>query len=250
MKNKFYREIGRRQFLRDLAVLTLGGKIMFDGFKDYKKQKNEIAIYHHLPLHTHKIEVKTISENFVGETIEFPPTHGYGIVLNGKYITCAHILIPHINSGFGYMELEAKERDVFLYGKKLEELVVDKEDDVAILGIPSDLHLPDFPCEPRNPPFLGEEIYLIGNPHLSGPNIRKGRISDLDLAIGFERYTKNCFGIDIGVIPGDSGSPVVSKDMELLGICSTKFSELGYVKNIKQYLKNISKVRGKIKWQK
>ncbi len=236
-------KISRRDFLYKAAVFSAGGLALIDGFsrvhnkniesylKNLETHRREIIhqIYCELPKHVHMAGTLDLNGNILGIAC--------GIIVAGNYITAAHI-IP---------DIKIDKRVTMLYDKILKEKVLDRDNDIAIFGLPLDLELEDFPAMPSSKYSLGDEVYIIGNPKLTGVNTRVAYISDLN---GFDKYfssdrdaelTKNCFGIDIGIIPGDSGSPVVNSKFELLGLTDLNpfkdYPILGYIKRIDQYLK-------------
>ena len=143
----------------------------------------------------------------------------------------AHIIN---NGSYRWQSLEFLSQNTFLNGKKLEKVVVDDESDVAVFELPNDLKLPNFPAKPSLNINLGDEVFIIGNPGLNGIIIRRGSVSDLDGVNNENSF----FGIDIPVVPGDSGGPVVSMDFELLGLGYGNVSMgFGYVKRIGEFLK-------------
>ncbi|MGD9275904.1 MAG: S1C family serine protease [Candidatus Pacearchaeota archaeon] len=170
--------------------------------------------------------------------------YGMGIVYKDFYFTLGHIVdfskgVP-VNTPFGLINRvpEKLKFETKINGVKLEKLIFD-ENDVAIFKLPKNLDVPRFPLEPRKDIYLGERIADIGNPQLLGFNYRMGKISDLDgIKIpGGEGY-ENSIGTDIGVIPGDSGTPVISmSDKKLVGIMGLRFWGAGYFQPIKNFLK-------------
>ena len=247
----------RRELIGGLGVFglyTLSGctniskeKLMY---LEELMQKESIAnqIYNELPKHIHIAE--TIADtNEYGER----KTKGCGVIVDQHYITMQHI----VNAGsklqrqtpFGLMEepLTVKSQKTYIQGKELEEIFIgSNKDDVAVYKLPKDLNLPDFPAKPSSILNLGDKIYIIGNPGLTGINVREDYISDLDGTTGenFEELNKttiDCFGIGKIVISGDSGTPVVNSNFELLGLCKYQFGKgLGYVQKIDCYLKHIN----------
>jgi len=112
--------------------------------------------------------------------------------------------------------------------------------------LPKELNLPNFPAKPSSRLNLGDKIYIIGNPGLTGINVREDYISDINGTAGenmkeLAENTTDCFGIGKIVISGDSGTPVVNSKFELLGLCKYQFAGgLGYVQKIDCYLKHIN----------
>ncbi|HLD55775.1 MAG TPA: serine protease [Candidatus Nanoarchaeia archaeon] len=213
-----------------------------------QKEFNANKIYNELPKHIHIAE--TIADtNEYGER----KTKGCGVIVDQHYITMQHI----VNAGsklqrqtpWGLMEepLTVKSQKTYIQGKELEEIFIgSNKDDVAVYKLPKDLNLPDFPAKPSSTINLGDKIYIIGNPGLSGSNVREDYISDIDGTAGenmkeLAENTTDCFGIGKIVIPGDSGTPIVNSKFELLGLCKYQFAGgLGYVQKIDCYLKHIN----------
>ena len=243
--NKFKKGVNRREFLMALGIFGLSGKILSDVLINEHKKHLISKIYNELPsqiyLAEHKAEVKT-----GGETKE-KIQKGYGIIINKHYITPAHICdfsAVDVMTPFGRMTVnqDVLSQEAYLGKNKLEQKVIDTKRDVAVFKLPENMKgYIDFQAEPSTKINLGDEVYLIGNPKLSGVNIRKANISDLNgyiipnNTIQVEEY----FGVDQRLIAGDSGTPVVSKDFKLLGLSEINFYGLGYVKKIGEFLKHI-----------
>lgn len=232
-------KINRKEFLKEslriLGTGLIGGKVLFDWGKDLYSEHILNEIYTKLQYHVHT------AKSFAGFYPNLVHQNGRGIVLDGKYITSAHIT---------NFEKLNDHKKVTLYGSILSELAFIPNNDIAIYKIPENLVIQDFPCEPSNKIHPGDEIYIIGNPHLQGQNIRKARISSLkcpesitELKIG---KINSFFEIDSPVVPGDSGSPVVNEKFHLIGICSVAYPwGFGGVKKIGEYLKEIEKLSNK-----
>jgi len=240
----------RREFIKKgiyaAGIAIVGGKVVSDSLNKAIDGYNQDRIYNELPKHVHDIKVSGKINNNYKERI------GKGIVVDNKFLTCAHILdlgMEYIKTPFGLMNitLPVTDLEISVNGNTLEKTIYNVENDIAVCTnrnplpnrkLPEDerfyMEEPNFPCEPSSKRKLGDEVYLIGNPNLKGTNIRKSRISDLN---GFgEPLSKYCFGIDASVIPGDSGTPVVSKDFKLLGLLNLAFHSLGYVIKINEFL--------------
>jgi len=247
-------KLTRREFLMTTCLTLTSGKILYDVCnKEY--EKHLIRKIYQLPEHIHLIE-NTTTVNFGHrdfDSLEDIVQDGYGIVLNNKLIQPTHLF----NDGIKRIKInpfatvtesgEIISREASIYGKKTNKISLDWDLDMAIIDIPKGLDLPDFPCEPRRAK-LGEEIYFIGNPNAEGWNIRPGYVSDPDEAKD-ARFTEGCFGIDMPIIPGDSGCPVVSKDYKLLGIARSFNYQgfLGYVTYIDEYIKKIEQLKNEEK---
>lgn len=245
--------INRREFLRKsiyaAGVGVVGGKVAYDTIKNAVDEHNEYKIYNELKHHVYDV----IASGVVQGKDVF--NRGKGVVVNDRLITCAHITnigTQQIQAPFGGMftiHSPVQEKYVSINGTLLEEIVFDAENDIAVYtnrnplprrSMKSDerfyMDEPNFPCEPSEKRELGDEVYMIGNPTLQGLNVRKGKISDLD-GLPVVPLSKKCFGIDLHAIPGDSGTPVVSKDFKLLGLTSLNANGLAYVLKIEEFFK-------------
>lgn len=214
--------MNRREFLQTTGLVLLGGKTLFDICQKEYEKHIEYKIFNELPKYSYL--AKTITNNNKNYV-----DRGYGIVINNKYITMAHI----INTD----KFDTSKKETFIKGQKLEKIIVDWENDVAVFNVPKSLNLKNYPCEIKTNIDLGEKVYLIGNPFLDGINIRNGRIIDLDELNRELECTKGCFGVDIVTISGDSGMPLVNSDFKLLGLVQSTINGLGYINKIEHYLK-------------
>lgn len=214
--------MNRREFLQTTGLVLLGGKTLFDICQKEYEKHIEYKIFNELPKYSYL--AKTITNNNKNYV-----DRGYGIVINNKYITMAHI----INTD----KFDTSKKETFIRGQKLEKIIVDWENDVAVFNVPKSLNLKNYPCEIKTNIDLGEKVYLIGNPFLDGINIRNGRIIDLDELNRELECTKGCFGVDIVTISGDSGMPLVNSDFKLLGLVQSTINGLGYINKIEHYLK-------------
>jgi len=236
------RGFSRRDFLVALGLMSVSGKLLLDVGNNLYSENLINRIYNELPDHIHMSKTKIESED--SEPFELK---GYGIVYKDKYLTPAHIVdikgMP-VATPFGtfMIPFKNKKKKTTLYRKQLEEIFLDNDNDVAIFQLPKDLTLKTFPCEPSDDINLGDEVYLIGNPRLTGTNIRKGYVSDLNgINHGSHKAAKKgCFGFTPIPGPGDSGSPIVSKNFKLYGICNFQVGGVvGYAKRINEFMKHI-----------
>lgn len=241
--------MSRKNFLKQtskfLGAGLIGGKVLFDTGKQLYDKYLEDRIYNELKYYVYPIKVT--GEARVGKFSQEIGKVGGGIVLKDKYITMAHIV--DLNNLF-QNKVDIADELATVHGQKVERLFFDPKKDMAIYNLPWTLkeNLRNFPCKVSNKFSLGEEIYVVGNPDLKGFNIRKGTISDLDGFLNIEtmlnvRDKNDFFGIDIPLIPGDSGCPIVNKNFELLGLGFCFFpiegGHLGYVKKIGAYVEEI-----------
>jgi len=216
--------------------LTLTGIVLLNTAYNLKIPENNDRIYK-LPNYIHMANYSGDTEN--GKKI----TRGMGFILDGKYITCDHIpssLKESVSrTPFGLMRTihDIENEEAYLGDIRLTELFRDSDLDLAIYD--SYGYLPDFPCEPNTNINLGDKVYIIGNPGLRGYNIRQAKISDLD-GVDNLPMSDYCFGIDKPLIPGDSGTPTINENYQLIGINTlTAFNQLGYITKIEHVLNNL-----------
>jgi S1-C subfamily serine protease len=162
---------------------------------------------------------------------------GTGIMLgHGFILTVAHSISQdkmRVGTPVGPVEvpIENKQSEktyVEREGQSHEVKVIlkDKRNDVALLKAPSGLRIPAFPYPLGNSNDLhvGNFVYAIGNPLNSGINVREGIVSALappPEVAGANLEPGNAFMVSNGLVPGDSGTPIVaSRDgrLELVGI--------------------------------
>lgn len=162
---------------------------------------------------------------------------GTGIVLgHGFILTVAHSLSQDkvkVMTPAGPVEMPAPDKvseKTFLewQGKSypLKLILKDKKHDVALLKVPKNLDLPSFPFPIGDSDELqvGNFVYVIGNPLNSGVNVREGIVSALSPPPDISATAPadvDAFMLSNGLVPGDSGTPVVAiRDgkLELVGI--------------------------------
>lgn len=173
-----------------------------------------------------------------------------GVVIKGGIITIAHVVSVEkffVQGPFGsIIPLPVKKvvevKTSFNWGGNehiLDLLYVNKDDDVAFLGLPVGVNLPSLPIPVGNSDDLkiGNFIYVIGNPFaIYEDNIRTGIVSALQTPEGIVGNIKreSVFMITNGIIPGDSGGLVMAiRDgrYEFVGIgqgVSVAVSNLGW----------------------
>lgn len=236
----------RRKFLQALTLFLVSGKIIHTEVKDFIKKNTRWKIFNELPKHVYMANYEGITEKDKKVTQE-----GVGIIYDQKFISVAHIIgaleKEMFMSPFGMFSenVKLKEKYCKVNGKKLPILIEDQEQDVFIADA-GRLNLPDFPCKPNKRRNLGDRVYIIGNPQLSGQNIREGIISDLD-RFGEQHFTKYCFGTNIPVIGGDSGSPLIDENYNLKGLARTNAGNiLSYVTKIENLINYKPMVKQKI----
>lgn len=169
---------------------------------------------------------------------------GNGVVLkNGYVLSVEHtISIPstaEFFTPFGqiFVPLERKTEDItyLMYGEEeipLKLLFKDEKNDISLFKIPEGFDdIPAFPYKLGNSEDLrvGNYVYLFGNPENFGINVRQGIVSALkapEEISALNAIGKNSFMLTNGLIPGDSGTPIVAirdGEFELVGITQGTF---------------------------
>ena len=245
------KKFNRREFLEATGLLLVSGKLVYDTLMDYNKSETRKDIYQ-LGNYVYIADYETIDKNGFKRK-----SKGCGVCLDDYFLTVDHIPgAPEkirMMTPFGLMEtdIEIKEKRAKLEGLEMEELVRNQEKDIAIYYIGKDKYeskgLKEFPCKPSSKRNLGNRVYIIGNPHLGGANIRETTISDLDgmdLDNEIVKVTKYGFGIAKQLIPGDSGTPTVNEDYKLIGINNIGvIGGVGYAVKIEEFLKELKDVQ-------
>lgn len=180
------------------------------------------------------------------ETIEADGnTHvqeGTGFVFGDKYITLDHVVNLNelrIPTPWGIITrtIEKKQETTYVDKIPLEKIESSDQTDVAVFKLPYELCVKY--CNEGMPvntsPKLGEEIYWVGHPGLSGKTLRFGRISRLDNPSDEPKY-EGSFGLSTYCVGGDSGSPAFNSRAELIGVVQGGHSQVCYVKPIKAFL--------------
>ena len=171
---------------------------------------------------------------------------GQGVVWKDHFLTQKHITeiteMPQFTPfGMVNIPIDIVEKKITLEDVVLENIGVDCDADATVYKVPKGRfnNMPYDMAEPK----LGEQVYLFGNPGLTGRNIRTTYISDLDGPVMIfnnltdENIRKHFFGICDTVIPGDSGTPVISSYGKFLGLTSFTMSrqQLGYATRARCY---------------
>lgn len=220
--------------------MLVSSKVLYDSFIQLDTLNTKNKIFKELPNYIYMAEHTGIQKD--GKEIK---VKGVGIVIDRKFVTCQHIpdkiKFKEVRTPLGDVTYTRDIKETFckVKGKELEILVQDTEKDIFIADASPYNSLENFPCKPSSKRELGDKVYIIGNPGLTGTNIRNGIISDLDNLKGID-LSKYTFGTNISVIPGDSGSPLVNEDYKLIGIGKMYFEELGYFTKIEEVMKYIN----------
>lgn len=139
-------------------------------------------------------------------SLKTPNGNGTGFIIHPKgfVLTNAHVIkdAPIVEGNKGQhpklLELEAYS----------DGSIVNL--DLAILKI-----IEEAPYAPlkwaKEPPRMGDEVYVLGNPKNLGLSVNKGSIS---------KITQNEIQLNVTLNPGNSGGPVVNQAGEVIGVIS------------------------------
>ncbi len=174
---------------------------------------------------------------------------GSGVVVGRFILTVEHVVTLHgikIQTPTGVLEPPVKKVEEVTYLRwgggehDLKVMYRNKDDDIALFELPLGVSPPSYPYEVGDSDDLrvGNYIYVVGNPMNLGINVREGIVSALiapDQISRIDAKGKNAFMVSNGLVPGDSGTPVIAiRDgrFELVGLSQGTFvgnTRLGWV---------------------
>lgn len=182
------------------------------------------------------IENKTITIDKEGNTYE---NKGTGYIDGCLYKTVNHV-VDHNSTAtmtpFGMIEIpyEKKVEKTYVENVELEEVVKDKENDVAIFRLPKELcdKIGNKGFKDSNEVKIGMEVHIVGNPSLTGKTYRKTYVSRLEPPIETMPDYEGTFGLGVPCIGGDSGSRVFNNTNETIGLVRASAAGVCYVQRI------------------
>jgi len=207
------------------------------------------------------IRTETVFESFRASERVVKVAGGIGIVFGPYVLTLNHVVTQNsiqVLTPYGELDAPAKklgEKAYIVFEDNrvlLKEIFRDPELDIALFQIPaSNLKLVSLPCPVGNSDelYVGNFLYVVGNPFNSGINLREGIVSSLYGLEGVKELPGNrgdLFVISNGVLPGDSGVPVlVLRDgvPELVGLVqgTLGITRIGWAIKINPILREVAK---------
>lgn len=191
------------------------------------------------------VENSTITYEKV-EKQEEPKKHeskGTGFVLQDKYYTVDHVVSLYENPlQIGAMEVSIpfnREKEITSIDDiPLEEIVNNREKDIAVFKLSKELCAKycnnlTYSTEPLQ---IGQQVYMVGNPALTGKTVRFMRISRFGSPTTANKEYKGNIGFDSYIVDGDSGSPVFNMKGEVIGVAQSIAGGIGYFKLIKHFI--------------
>ncbi len=248
----------RRQFLATLGIIssnTAGcARYMKDLLEEIEKERIDYMLSMFKMITDSYAIAKTTSKFLVNNSVEAEEKEGGGIILSsGHFIT-----VDHNVSNYEGGNVKKIFEKTYINGSELETIVRDQERDIAVFELPKTLSHPSFPMDmlgDSDKIYIGQEVYLIGNPYMIGALTKKGIISRLTNAkidceddgsqrkLVYKAYCDEDFGLSIPPIGGDSGYGVFdTKEFKLLGLVRylRAYWDLAFVKKIntlKEFIK-------------
>lgn len=166
-------------------------------------------------------EINELKEAIV--TIEWDNKKGTGFNIqeNGLIVTNEHVV-----NNTNYVNIYFKERGAYI-GKVI---LTNEELDLAIVEIDGE-NLPSLPLskEPNIDNWLNEEIIFIGNPLAYTQIVNEGTIIDVKNLYGGENEV---LIMDAPVYQGNSGSPVLNSNGEVIGVIYATYTSDQYEKRV------------------
>lgn len=171
------------------------------------------------------VETRTIFQTLQTSERIIQVSRGTGIVLGDYVLTLDHVVTEDnldIRSPFGEIRVPSRRigaKTFLVVGDKkirLKQLLREPALDIALFEVSANnLDLPSLPCPLGDSDNLtvGNFVYVVGNPLNSGINMREGIVSSLTGLEGVGEKIpisgEKLFVISNGVLPGDSGGPVL-----------------------------------------
>ena len=235
----------RREFIRDIAIAGIGVYVLGTKAIDIKHKKDIDWLYNNAS--NFIIKCKSVTKYKDGS--KDITMHGNGIFLDRYYLTPYHQVAKkeqRVRTMFGtvIVNKDVESYQVSIDDIILEEVGVNEDYDVAVFRKPYLMgNKKSFPYEIDKTLELGQKVYILGDPYHRGNNFRVAHISKLE---GLERLNIKIkkdavFGVDKACYSGDSGTPVVSDDLKLLGLVNYVSNNLGFITKIEKYMDIINK---------
>ena len=191
-----------------------------------------------------KSDNKTSDNKSDNKAVEYK-TNGTGFVMGDKYYTVDHVVSKYekmlVSGALTLVVPVEREKEITSIDDiPLEEIVNDKNADVAVFRLPKELcakYCNDLAYS-TEPLEIGQQVYFIGNPNNTGKVFRMARIGRLESERMKGEYA-GAIGLDTYIIPGDSGSPVFNMQGKIIGAIQAFSGGMGYFKPIKQFIEAV-----------
>lgn len=145
---------------------------------------------------------------------------GSGVIISqdGYIVTNNHVI-----SGATEIEITLNNRQKY----KAELIGTDKDNDIALLKIDSDIDLPYIPFANSDAIKIGEWVLAVGNPYNLTSTVTAGIVSAKGRDLEGNKNIESFIQTDAAVNPGNSGGALVNTRGELVGINTAISSKTG-----------------------
>ena len=231
--------MNRREFLKVGAVSFIGASLPLPIYHYlFSGNSNEVLKYHIKGILENQVEFET-NTKFVhplsGQELEkdmkgsgtIVNYHGEDYIFTANHLTAKEDVDLDIPSGSMSMPVESTDESK-LGVNVLERIVSNRDRDIAIFKLPESYKTPDYKVRLADSDDIEilDEVYLLGKPLNIRRNIREGIVAN---KVGVTRFPNGNevegFNISTGGYFGDSGSPAINSDGEIIGF----FSQLHFL---------------------
>jgi len=163
-----------------------------------------------------KIIAEALEKTFMVESIDMVEgvkENGAAFcVAPGYFVTCAHVIQKYNKQKVLEMRNSPPNVVVNLVQRenrfRAKVVKIDYKLDIAI--IKADVNIPSFIID-TSPIPIGEDIVSIGSPHGYENNVSTGTLGSVDRKIYFYKGAPRYMFVDLSILPGNSGGPVISQ---------------------------------------
>ncbi len=159
---------------------------------------------------------------------------GFFVGNNGQVRTCAHVVKidgDEISSGPGGQSIKIEDYSYWVTinskRRRYQANLVgwNKYTDEALLIVPGIGSLEYEPADIGDPQKVkvGDKVYVFGTPFSLDNTLTSGIVSGLDRALGIN-YIEKFIQTDAAINPGNSGSPLINENGEVIGINAAKYT--------------------------
>lgn len=148
-------------------------------------------------------------------------TVGTGFVVGADkhVLTNAHLVVIRTSETYEYYDGIKARNANSIQEYDLSIIRYDYENDLALLKISTEKDLEPLMINTERPCY-GEKITVIGNALGYGLSVKEGLVSVPEINVYNEETSLNCLMMSLSINHGDSDSPIINGDGEVIGIAS------------------------------